>query len=114
MISIALLFSISDQRIYLLASCFFKYAWTFTLPYLLACMTGIDTSGRLIVTTNLVIGGGLAAGPAVAALTLRAGSNFDRILILGICCALSACLRMLPLARSKTEQQVRSEVLEEV
>lgn len=101
--SIFLLFSLHEELTFLLASCFFKYAWTFTLPYLLASMTSLDKSGHLIVTTNLVIGGGLAAGPALAALTLTENVDFNRVLLLGIGCGITSGLLMLPLALSKPE-----------
>ncbi|WGS40560.1 MFS transporter [Burkholderia sp. JSH-S8] len=53
----------------------FKFAWTFVLPFILASVAQIDTSGRLVATLNFVIGAGLAAGPLLAGLMLDAGGT---------------------------------------
>ncbi|MGU3777078.1 MFS transporter [Burkholderia metallica] len=53
----------------------FKFAWTFVLPFILATVAQIDTSGRLVATLNFVIGAGLAAGPLLAGLMLDAGGS---------------------------------------
>ncbi|WP_174908753.1 MFS transporter [Burkholderia diffusa] len=53
----------------------FKFAWTFVLPFILATVAQIDTSGRLVATLNFVIGAGLAAGPLLAGLLLDAGGT---------------------------------------
>lgn len=55
---------------YLLAAGTFKFAWTFALPFILAGMASHDRSGRLMALANFMIGGGLAAGPAVVAAAL--------------------------------------------
>lgn len=49
-----------------IAALLFKYTWTFVLPFILASLSSLDPSGRLMNTTNLVIGGGLAVGPLLA------------------------------------------------
>ncbi|MEK7914055.1 MFS transporter [Burkholderia contaminans] len=53
----------------------FKFAWTFVLPFILATVAQIDTSGRLVATLNFVIGAGLAAGPLLAGVMLDAGGT---------------------------------------
>ncbi|WP_423757862.1 MFS transporter [Burkholderia sp. NLJ2] len=53
----------------------FKFAWTFVLPFILATVAQVDTSGRLVATLNFVIGAGLAAGPLLAGLMLDAGGT---------------------------------------
>ncbi|AWU99982.1 MFS transporter [Burkholderia sp. JP2-270] len=53
----------------------FKFAWTFVLPFILATVAQIDTSGRLVATLNFMIGAGLAAGPLLAGLMLDAGGT---------------------------------------
>lgn len=65
-LSLALLLDRLSSQGYLLAACMFKYAWTFILPYLLASVTAIDKTGRIILLANIMIGGGLAIGPAIA------------------------------------------------
>ena len=53
-----------------LAALLFKFTWTFALPFILACLADLDRSGRLMNASNLVIGGGLAIGPAGLSLLL--------------------------------------------
>ncbi|WP_175861576.1 MFS transporter [Burkholderia cepacia] len=57
----------------------FKFAWTFVLPFTLATVAQIDTSGRLVATLNFVIGAGLAAGPLLAGLMLDAGGTMHAL-----------------------------------
>ncbi|WP_175664866.1 MFS transporter [Burkholderia ambifaria] len=57
----------------------FKFAWTFVLPFMLATVAQIDTSGRLVATLNFVIGAGLAAGPLLAGLLLDAGGTMHAL-----------------------------------
>ncbi|WP_431289577.1 MFS transporter [Burkholderia cepacia] len=57
----------------------FKFAWTFVLPFILATVAQIDTSGRLVATLNFVIGAGLAAGPLLAGLMLDAGGTMHTL-----------------------------------
>ncbi|MFO5520910.1 MFS transporter permease, partial [Klebsiella pneumoniae] len=49
-----------------IAALLFKFTWTFVLPFILARVAGLDNSGRLMNSINLVIGGGMAAGPSRA------------------------------------------------
>lgn len=86
---------------YLLATSLFKFAWTFLLPYLLACIAKLDPSGRLVVFANLIIGGGLAAGPAIAAALIGGGTGADYapVVTLGLA-GMGVCLLLyLPTAR---------------
>jgi predicted MFS family arabinose efflux permease len=69
---------------YLLAAACFKYAWTFALPFVLAGMNSHDRSGRLMALTNLMIGGGLAVGPAVIAAALSSPPNYGIAPVLAI------------------------------
>ena len=43
---------------YAIAALLFKFTWTFVLPFILARVAGLDNSGRLMNSINLVIGGG--------------------------------------------------------
>lgn len=73
------------------AALLFKFTWTFVLPYILASLAALDPSGRLMNATNLVIGGGLALGPAIAGRLLEAsGGDFHGVLLgAATCTALS-------------------------
>ncbi|HEJ2440840.1 MFS transporter [Burkholderia multivorans] len=59
----------------------FKFAWTFVLPFILATVAQIDTSGRLVATLNFVIGAGLAVGPLLAGLMLDAGGTMRALFV---------------------------------
>ncbi|MNZ33492.1 Major Facilitator Superfamily protein [compost metagenome] len=74
------------------AALLFKYTWTFVLPFILASLAALDPSGRLMNTTNLVIGGGLAVGPAIAGRLLEASGGDFQPLLLGA--AASAALSL--------------------
>lgn len=49
-----------------LAAIMFKFTWTFVMPFILARVAGLDNDGKLMNNINLVIGGGMAIGPAMA------------------------------------------------
>ena len=85
------------------AALLFKYSWTFILPFILATLADIDHSGKLMNATNLVIGGGLAIGPALAGQLIAAnhGSLYPLLMLATLIagCAL-ALLLMLQLRTS--------------
>lgn len=65
------------------AALLFKFSWTFILPFILATLADIDHSGKLMNATNLVIGGGLAIGPALAGQLIAAnGGSLHQLLLL--------------------------------
>lgn len=70
------------------AALLFKYTWTFVLPFILACLADLDQQGRLMNSTNLVIGGGLALGPALAGPVLESSLGMPAVLIGSACCLL--------------------------
>ncbi len=70
------------------AALLFKYTWTFILPFILACLADLDRSGRLMNSTNLVIGGGLALGPAIAGPLLESRLGMNGMLIFSSACLL--------------------------
>ncbi|MBJ9964760.1 MFS transporter [Burkholderia seminalis] len=79
--SLVALAAMRDAGGYSAAIFAFKFAWTFVLPFILATVAQIDTSGRLVATLNFVIGAGLAAGPLLAGLMLDAGSTMRTLFI---------------------------------
>ncbi|MHC6225602.1 MFS transporter [Pseudomonas sp. X10] len=64
-----------------LAALTFKFTWTFVLPMVLACMADLDPSGRLMNVSNLVIGGGLAAGPGIAGQLIQSSGDYQSTLL---------------------------------
>jgi len=97
--SIGMLFGTPTLMLFIAAACIFKFGWTFVLPYLLACLTSIDASGRLITTTNFMIGSGLAAGPAISGYLMRGDSSFTMPLLVGIVAGLCSFALIIPLSR---------------
>ena len=78
---------------YAIAALLFKFTWTFVLPFILARVAGLDSNGRLMNSINLVIGGGMAAGPALAGALLQRFASADPLLAAaGVCALLSLIL----------------------
>lgn len=78
---------------YTLAAVLFKFTWTFVLPFILTRVAELDNDGRLMNSINLVIGGGMAAGPVLAGALLQHFSSADPLLgAAGICALLSLVL----------------------
>ncbi|MFJ4375485.1 MFS transporter [Pseudomonas japonica] len=75
-----------------LAALAFKFTWTFILPLILACLADLDRSGKLMNASNLVIGGGLAIGPAIAGRLIESSGGFQPLLIGA---AVTTCLSLL-------------------
>ncbi|WP_169335545.1 MFS transporter [Dasania marina] len=90
LISLLLLLGDTSEMAYLMGASLFKFAWTFVLPFLLASIASTDKTGRAIVVANIFMGGGLATGPAVAALLIN-GTNYMPVIWLGIV-GMSICL----------------------
>ena len=78
-----------------LAALAFKFTWTFILPLILACLADLDHSGKLMNASNLVIGGGLAIGPAMAGRLIESRGDFQALLIGGACLTLLSLGLML-------------------
>lgn len=68
--------------VFLLAALAFKFSWTFVVPFILSTIGRFDRDGRMIADINLVIGLGLALGPALAG-ELIAGLGGYAAMILG-------------------------------
>ncbi len=73
---------------YAIAALLFKFTWTFVLPFILARVAALDNSGRLMNSINLVIGGGMAAGPALAGALLQHFASANPLLAAAGACAL--------------------------
>ncbi len=80
---------------FLLAAGIFNFAWTFTLPFILASMAMHDNSGRLMALTNFVIGGGLALGPAIIAALLGTPANYAMVSGIGLVFGVVSLLLLL-------------------
>jgi len=70
-LSVALLFGMPGVVRFTVAAMIFKYVWTFVLPFIVSCIADMDRNGQLVNSMNLVMGGGLAIGPAIAGRMLQ-------------------------------------------
>jgi len=70
-LSVALLFGMPGVVRFTVSAIIFKYVWTFVLPFIVSCIADMDRNGQLVNSMNLVIGGGLAIGPAIAGRMLQ-------------------------------------------
>lgn len=61
----------------------FKFVWTYVLPFIVASVADVDRDGRLMSTTNLVMGGGLAIGPAISGQLLERTGDAMAMLWMG-------------------------------
>ncbi|WP_104401431.1 MFS transporter [Vibrio penaeicida] len=71
----------NSEYIFSNATFLFKFSWTLALPFILATLAKIDHQGQLMNSTNLVIGGGLAIGPAIFGHLLESGHSLDHLVI---------------------------------
>jgi len=78
-----------------LAALAFKFTRTFILPLILACLADLDRSGKLMNASNLVIGGGLAIGPAIAGRLIESSGGFQPLLISAAVLTLTSLLLIL-------------------
>lgn len=78
-----------------IAALLFKYTWTFVLPFILACLADLDQQGRLMNSANLVIGGGLALGPALAGPVLESSFGMQAVLVGSACCLLLSFIALM-------------------
>lgn len=65
---------------YSAAAIAFKFAWTFTIPFILAGLAIMDRSGTLITLSNVIIGMALALGPFVAGFFLKTEGDYKPML----------------------------------
>ncbi len=107
---IVLIFNLESAALYVISSQVFKFAWWFTLPYLLANMTLLDPSGRIAILTNFVIACGMGFGPAIAATILdvsqSGGSepNYNAVLIFGLACLAVSLPLLYPVIKANSAQ----------
>lgn len=97
--SMILLYGISSQTVYIASAFLFKYGWWFISPYILANITTLDPSGKLITATNFVIAFGQALGPLVVGFMLAeagpdvmAKIDFTSAIHVGLVCLTLCCV----------------------
>jgi len=109
-VSVALLFGIPGVVRFTLSAIIFKYVWTFVLPFIVSCIADMDRNGQLVNSMNLVIGGGLAIGPAIAGRMLQADTALGWMGISGmlgfslVCLVVSFALLMFSRYTATSQQ----------
>lgn len=73
----------------------FKFIWTFVLPFILGTISDQDSDGRLMSTANLVVGGGLAIGPAIAGQLLENGGGIPALLFFSVIATLLSFIAIM-------------------
>ena len=112
-VSFVLLYGLSSQNLYVMSAFLFKYGWWFNSPYLLANMTTLDPSGRLITTTNFVIAFGQALGTFVVGLFLVEAAtgqviDYSPALTTGLVSFVFCCVLFTPVVKSNDRLLVRN------
>ena len=106
-LSILLLLEGPRAARYVLAACMFKFAWTFVIPFMFASISAADPSGRMIVSTNFVVGGGLSIGPAIGARLLTLGASYDALMACMLAIAAASGVGMLLVCMRDRDERVR-------
>ncbi|QIC17102.1 MFS transporter [Providencia vermicola] len=101
-ISVLLLIASPTVVRFVIAALLFKFTWTFVLPFIMGAVSQLDTSGRLMNNMNLVIGGGMAIGPAIGGYIIANSTNMMPFISFAILCILcSLVLAAYFMVRSK-------------
>jgi hypothetical protein len=58
----------------------FKFTWMFTIPFILATVGSLDSTGKLMNSVNLAIGAGLALGPVIAGKIIESTGDFNLLI----------------------------------
>jgi MFS transporter, DHA1 family, inner membrane transport protein len=79
--SVAALLGVPGLIRFTAAAFVFKFVWTYLLPFILASVADLDNDGRLMSTANLMIGGGLTIGPAIAGQLIEQSGHISAMLV---------------------------------
>jgi len=91
-LSVLLLLGIPGVVRFAICAIIFKYVWTFVLPFIVSSIADMDRNGQLVNSMNLVIGGGLAIGPAIAGRMLQPDTALGWVGLPGMLLFSAACL----------------------
>jgi predicted MFS family arabinose efflux permease len=83
-LAIALLFGVDGALRFGAAALILKFAWPWTLPFLMSTLADLDPAGRATNLANLAIGGGLAIGPLIAGRVVEATGGFSTLVLIGV------------------------------
>jgi hypothetical protein len=87
------------------AACFaVLFGWTLAVPFLLGGIASVDRTGGLTAAVNIIIGAGLAAGPALAALIVGDSGHYGGVVALAFGLAALSFLLALPMLRTSVRK----------
>lgn len=105
-VSMLLLRDLASPLQFVLAAFLFKFGWWFVSPFILANITTLDRSGKLITATNFVIAAGQAMGPLVVGFMLSPARseypdtvNFASAINIGLACLILCCALFISIIR---------------
>ena len=112
-VSFVPLYGLSSQNFIVLSAFLFKYGWWFISPNLLANMTTLDPSGRLITATNIVVAFGQALGPLVVGFFLVEAAtggviDYSPAHAVGMVSFVFCCLLFTPVVKSNDRLLARN------
>lgn len=109
--SMLLFYDVGCAAQFVLAAFLFKFGWWFISPYILANITTLDASGKLVAATNFVIAFGQALGPLLVGFILakRAGldaqpADYAPAIQMGLVCLALCSLLFITVIRANDRQ----------
>lgn len=78
--SLMFLFNQISNSDFVFAVIAFKFTWMFTIPFILATVGSLDSTGKLMNSVNLAIGAGLALGPVIAGKIIESTGDFNLLI----------------------------------
>jgi DHA1 family inner membrane transport protein len=111
-LAVAMLFGVDNALRFGAAALIFKFAWPWTLPFLMSTLADLDRMGRATNLANLFIGGGLAIGPFIAGRLVEATGGYGALVLLScpvVLVSLALILAAQPSARERGGDAVVAE-----
>lgn len=84
LIAVVLLLGASSVLQLGVAAIIFKFAWPWTLPFLLSTLADLDRAGRASNLSNLFIGGGFAIGPFIAGRLVESTGGYVGLILMSM------------------------------
>ncbi|WP_364309134.1 MFS transporter [Paenarthrobacter nitroguajacolicus] len=106
-VAVGLFFGTPDALRFAGAALLFKFAWPWTLPFLMSTLADLDRAGRATNLANLFIGGGFAVGPFIAGRLIESEGGYSALVITSSI-ALVVSLILVQLAQPKRVQEPES------
>jgi len=103
LIAVSLLFGVQSVLQLAIAAVIFKFAWPWTLPFLLSTLADLDRAGRASNLSNLVIGGGFAIGPLIAGRLVESTGGYTALTTMSVLALLLSLILILLAQPSKSE-----------